>query len=45
MSYEICLRVPQKVLIKLDELEAKYGLKKEDIILRAILKVITEDFI
>jgi len=42
--YQICVQVPQKVLIRLEELEQKYGLKKEDLLLRALTKLLYEEF-
>ena len=42
--YSIVVRVPEKVLIKLEEIEKKFGIKKEDLILRALLKVLYEEF-
>jgi hypothetical protein len=32
------------VLIRLEELEKKYGLKKEDLLLRALTKLLYEEF-
>ena len=42
--YQIVLNVPQKLLAKLEEIEQKYAVKKEDLILRAIVKLISEEF-
>ena len=42
--YQICVQVPQKVLIRLEELEQKYGLKKEDLLLRALTNLLYEEF-
>lgn len=42
--YQICVQVPQKVLVRLEELEQKYGLKKEDLLLRALTKLLYEEF-
>jgi hypothetical protein len=42
--YDICIKVPEKVLRKMEEIEIKYGIKKEDILLRALYKVLQEDF-
>jgi sulfur transfer complex TusBCD TusB component (DsrH family) len=39
----ICVQVPEKVVIKLQELEDKYGIRKEDLIARAITKLIYEE--
>ena len=41
--YQVCIQVPEKVLIKLEEVEQKYGLKKEDLLLRALKKVLYEE--
>jgi hypothetical protein len=43
MAYQICLQVPQKLLIKLEEVEQKMGIKKEDLIIRTIVKIINEE--
>ncbi|RLC76723.1 MAG: hypothetical protein DRJ03_28085 [Chloroflexi bacterium] len=39
---EIKLLVPKKIYDKLEELEKRLGVSKEDIVLRAIMKVIEE---
>jgi hypothetical protein len=43
MAYQICLQVPQKLLIKLEEVEQKVGIKKEDLIIRTLVKIIHEE--
>jgi len=43
MAYQICLQVPQKLLIKLEEVEQKTGIRKEDLIIRTIVKIIAEE--
>lgn len=40
MAYQICLQVPQKLLIKLEEIEQKSGIRKEDLIIRTLVKII-----
>jgi len=42
--YQICVQVPQRVIERLEYLEKKYGVKKEDLLLRALNKVIYEEF-
>jgi len=42
--YQVCVQVPQKVILRLEEIEQKYGVRKEDILLRALNKVIYEEF-
>ena len=41
--YKITLNVPQRLLQKLEEIERKYGVKKEDIVLRAVVKLIEQE--
>jgi hypothetical protein len=43
MAYQICLQVPQKLLIKLEEVEQKTGIRKEDLIIRTLVKIIAEE--
>jgi hypothetical protein len=31
-------------MIKLEEIEKKYGVKKEDLLLRALVKILEEEF-
>jgi hypothetical protein len=31
-------------MIKLEEIERKYGVKKEDLLLRALVKILEEEF-
>jgi hypothetical protein len=42
--YDVCIKVPEKVLRKMEEIEIKYGIRKEDILLRALYKVLNEEF-
>jgi hypothetical protein len=42
--YQLVLSLPQKVFIKLEEVERKYGIKKEDIVMRALTKVLYEEY-
>jgi hypothetical protein len=42
--YQICVQVPEKVLRKLEEVEQKYGIKKEDLIARVLTKILFEEF-
>ncbi len=39
---EIRLLVPRKIYDKLEEIEKRLGVSKEDIVLRAIMKVLEE---
>jgi len=41
---ELRIMVPRKVYEKLEELEKRLNVRKEDIILRALVKVIEEEF-
>jgi len=42
--YQICIQIPEKTMIKLEEIEKKYGVKKEDLLLRALVKILEEEF-
>lgn len=41
---ELRLMVPKRVYDKLEDLEKRLNVRKEDIILRALVKVIEEEF-
>jgi len=43
-SRPLCIQLPQRVLERLDYLEQKYGMRKEDIVVRVLVKVLDEDF-
>jgi hypothetical protein len=40
---EVRILLPDKVEQKLKELEQKYGMKREDLILRAVVKLVLEE--
>jgi len=41
--YRLCINIPQKVLQKLEEIERKGIMKKEDLVLRAIIKILEQE--
>ena len=42
--YKLCIEVPEKVLRKLEEVEQKHSVKREDLLMRALIKVLYEEF-
>lgn len=42
MAYKLEIVVPEKIWRKLDEIEKKKGVTKEDLLMRTIVKVIEE---
>jgi len=42
--YQLCIQVPEKVVKRLEEVEEKYGVKREDLLTRALMKVLYEEF-